>query len=352
MKVIILYNKLFHYRIPVWNILANYCELTVAYSIGDDNIPNEIECKFKKLYLPANIYAGRFVIQKDNIRKLVKDYDVVVAYGDIAWLKYSTLSWFSNTKVVFHTLGVSASYTKGYDKNKKWDRIRALFYRHASALAFYTYYPIDKYLKLGIPKAKMFVAPNTVSVQPIDKEDKRDSILMIGTLYREKGVQVLLDAYLKLKYTKNLPQLYIVGNGPDYNSIKEWIESNEMSNLIHLEGAIYNISQKAKYFAKALACISPKQAGLTVLESMGYGVPFITTSSAITGGELSNIHNGIDGVILNEESEIIQTLQDITINPDKYLKMGRKAKVYYDTNRTPEHMAKGLWDAINYAYDH
>ena len=28
-KVIIVYNRLFHYRIPIWNILSNYCDLTV-----------------------------------------------------------------------------------------------------------------------------------------------------------------------------------------------------------------------------------------------------------------------------------------------------------------------------------
>ena len=32
MKVIILYNNLYHYRIPVWNELGKRCELTVAYT--------------------------------------------------------------------------------------------------------------------------------------------------------------------------------------------------------------------------------------------------------------------------------------------------------------------------------
>ncbi len=352
MKVIILYNKLFHYRVPVWNVLADYCDLTVAYSLGDGALPKGMPCKFKTMYLPAKTFRNRFVIQRSNIRKLVKGYDVVVAYGDIAWLKYSTLSWFGKTKVVFHTLGVSASYSKGYDQHRGWDKIRAFFYKRASALAFYTDYPIDKYKKLGIPDERMFVAPNTVIVEPVSQQRDRDSILMIGTLYREKGVQLLLDAYLKLRDLKGLPPLYIVGNGPDYASIKEWIAQHDMSDLIHLEGAIYDISEKAKYFASAIACISPKQAGLTVLESMGYGVPFITTAQAITGGEISNIHNGEDGVILEKESELVSVLEDIARHPSKYIAMGVKAKSFYDRNRTVKHMADGLWAAIQYAYDH
>lgn len=351
MKVIILYNKLFHYRIPVWNLIATHCDLTVAYSLGDGSIPSDMQCNFKIMHLPCKIYAKRFVIQNDDIRKIVKNYDVVVAYGDISWLKYSTLPWFSNNKVVFHTLGVSASYSKGYDQQKKWDKIRYLFYKKAAALAFYTSYPIQKYKKLGIQESNMFVAPNTVSVEPVNYPVIKDSILMIGTLYKEKGIQLLLDAYLQLKDLQNLPNLFIIGNGPDYNIIKEWINFNNMSDLIHLEGPIYNISDKAKYFARAIACISPKQAGLTVLESMGYGVPFITSANAITGGEMLNIHNGIDGIILENESDLIKIIEDIALEPNKYIEMGLKAKEFYDKNRTIKHMADGLWNAIQFAYN-
>lgn len=353
MKVLILYNKLFHYRIPVWNLLAKRCDLTVAYSEGDDRATKDVHCDFKIMHLPYKIYGGRFVIQTDNIRKLTDNYDVIVAYGDISWLKYCTLRWFNKKKkVVFHTLGVSADYNKGYDQKKGWDRIRSFFYKRASALAFYTDYPIKKYEKFGIPKERMFVAPNTVYVEPIEREIKKDSILMIGTLYKEKGLQILLDAYLKLKDLDSLPPLYIVGSGPDYEVIKEWIKKNEMEDIIHLEGPVYEVSKKSKYFAKALACISPKQAGLTVLESMGYGVPFITSRNAITGGEVFNVHNDIDGIIYDNDDDLLKIIKNIAECPDKFIEMGRKAKQYYDNNRTIEHMADGLWNAIQYAYEH
>ena len=348
-KVIVLYNKLFHYRIPVWNELSKMCDLTVAYSSGDGGIPEGMECEFKTMFLPAWSYKGRLVIQKASIRKLVRNYDAVVAYGDIAWLKYSTLPWFNKKPVIFHTIGVSASYRKGFDEHKEWDRNRAFFYKKADALAFYTQYPIEKYVKLGVKREIMFEAPNTVAVSPQVKEETKDSILVIGTLYREKGIQLLLDAYAELKEECHLPVLNIIGNGPDYDSIKQWVEDEHMQDTIFLRGAIYNIERKAQYFAKALACISPKQAGLTVLESMGYGVPFVTTKDAITGGELLNVHNMKDGVVLEHESHLKSVIRDIADNPIKYIAMGKEAKKYYDENRTPKHMADGLWAAIQYA---
>lgn len=352
LRVIILYNKIFHYRIPVWNELAKMCDLTVTYSEGDGNVPNGMECKFKIMYLPARNYKGRFVIQKANIRKLVKQYDVVIAYGNIAWLKYSTLPWFSKTKVIFHTLGVSASYEKGYDAHHEWDKIRAFFYSKATALLFYTTYPFAKYEKLGIPREKMFEAPNTVEVHPILDNVEKDSLLFIGTLYRQKGLQLLLDTYLKLRNLKGLPMLRIIGKGPDSGAIQQWIEEHDMGGLIEMTGAIYDIDKKARYFAKAYACISPRQAGLSVLESMGYGVPFISMKNAITGGELFNIHDGVDGVLLDNEEMLTEVIRDIAEHKGKYLEMGRKAQQYYNGNRTPHHMAEGMWSAIQYAMEH
>lgn len=345
-KVLILYNELFHYRIPVWNILAERCDLTVAYSEG--RIPEGINIDFKVLYLPCKVLFKRIVIQKGNIRKLAKCYDVVVAYGDIAWLKYSTLPWFNNLKVVYHTLGVSASYSKGFDEYTKWDRIRAFFYSQADALAFYTQYPIEKYAALGIAREKMFEAPNTVEVIPAESTEK-DSLLFIGTLYRQKGIQYILDIYLKLRGIVHLPMLNIIGDGPDFSTISEWVKCNDMGDIVRLKGAIYNSKEKALFFARAIACLSPKQAGLSVLESMGHGVPFITSKNAITGGEILNIHDRIDGVLLDDISQLEDVIKDISENSLKYIEMGRKAKDFYYSSRTIKDMANGLWEAILYA---
>lgn len=347
MRVLILYNKIFHYRIPVWNELAKLCDLTVTYSEGDGKLPDNMIANFRILYLPAYRFKG-IVLQRDNIRKLSHNYDVVIAYGNIAWLKFSMLPWFNKTPIIYHTIGVSASYGKGFDEHKEWDRVRNFFYSKADALAFYTDYPIKKYEKLGIPREKMFVAPNTVAVAPLKDEVKKDTLLVIGTLYREKGIQSLLDVYKELRPICKLPILNIIGKGPDYDVINQWIQDNNMQDIIILRGAIYDIDEKAKFFAQALACISPKQAGLTVLESMGYGVPFVSSKNAITGGELLNVHNGVDGVVMESESNLLSVVKDISVHPEKYIAMGRKAKEFYDNNRTPKHMAQGFWDAIQY----
>lgn len=348
-KVLILYNNLFHYRIPIFNLLAVKCELTVAFSIGS-NTKEAIKFKVKELPI---LKFNRFVIHKDNIYKLCQNYDVVIAYGDIAWLKLSTLPFYKkrNFKIIFWSPGVSASYDKKFDTVTKWDSIRDFFYKKADALIFYTDYPISKYISRGFNEEKLYVAPNTVEVCDNfeNKNIMKDSILFIGTLYMQKGILTLLENY-KYAYdiNPNLLPLNIIGGGVELDKVNNWIIENRLVNKIFLLGPIFNIFEKAQYFSKAFACISPVQAGLSVLESMGYGVAFITMNDAITGGERLNIQNGINGVLLDDTAQLKDVILDITNNSEKYLLMGENALKYYNNSHKPEDMANGLFKAVEF----
>jgi glycosyltransferase involved in cell wall biosynthesis len=348
-KVLILYNNLFHYRIPIFNLLADKCELTVAFSIGSNT---KEAVKFKVKELPI-LKFNRFVIHKDNIYKLCQDFDVVIAYGDIAWLKLSTLSFYKKRKfkIVFWSPGVSASYDKKFDAVTKWDSIRDFFYKKADALIFYTDYPIKKYINRGFCEDRLFVAPNTVEVcnNFENKEVKKDSLLFIGTLYMQKGILTLLENY-KDAYDINpkiLP-LNIIGGGDELEKVNNWIVENKLTNKIFLRGPIFNLTEKSIYFKRAFACISPVQAGLSVLESMGYGVAFITMNDAITGGERLNIQNGINGILLDDTAHLKEVILDITGHSEKYIEIGKKALKYYNNSHKPEDMANGLFKAIEF----
>lgn len=346
-KVLILYNKLFHYRIPIWNILAEKYDLTVAYCHDDGGVDN---LKFKTILLHS-FSMNRFVIQKENIYKICQQFDAVIAYGDIAWLKYSTLPWHRNRKfkIAYWGIGVSASYGKHFDAETKWDGIRDFFYKKADAHVFYSDYPIEKYVKRGFLKELLFVAPNTTAVEKVSVIEDRNNLLFVGTLYRAKGIQLLLDAYEgACLVNKSIPDLDIIGDGPDWKMVANWIKEHGFENKIRMYGAIYDRKEKAKFFAHSIACISPNQAGLSVLESMGYGTPFVTSEDAITGGEIFNIENNVNGVLMSDVSELKDVLIDITENKEKYLDMGRNAYKHYWVCRKPEDMAEGLAQTIEY----
>ena len=104
-----------------------------------------------------------------------------------------------------------------------------------------------------------------------------------------------------------------------------------------------------RYFSAAIACVSPNQAGLTVLKSMGCGVPYITRRDAITGGELFNITHGVNGVLYDKPDELKGILLDLTEHPETYMLYGRNARAHYEVSRKPEDMVTGFLAAIAYA---
>ncbi len=352
-KVLILYNKLFHYRLPIFRLLAEKCDLTVAYSLGPDS-KEYLNFKIENLSI---FKFKRFVFHKTNVYKLCQDFDVVIAYGDIAWLKFSTLPFHNRRKfkVIFWSPGVSASYDKKFDTVTHWDTVRDFFYKRADALVFYTDYPLLKYKNRGFASEKLFVAPNTVEIFNDQNKtvQKKDSLLFIGTLYMEKGILTLLENYKNANLTNpDILHLNIVGGGDEYEKVKKWIDENKLNNKISLLGSIYDIKEKSTYFKRAFACISPVQAGLSVLESMGYGVPFITMNDAITGGERLNIQNGINGVLMEDTEELKDIILDISENKEKYIEMGKNALNYYMEGHKPQDMANGLYKAVDYVLKH
>ena len=346
-KVLLLDNDLIHYRIPIYNILGEKYNFTHACCYPK---PIDEPMNFTRItFHPYTI--GSFELQKDKIFRLCQGFDAVICQGDIHYLQYATLPlhFHRKFKLAFWGIGVSASYDKHFDAVTKWDNVRDFFYKKADAQVFYTDYPIDKYVRRGYIRESLFVAPNTVEVEAFDENAVRKNLLFIGTLYAQKGIMHLLKAYYDA-YQENqgLPQLDIIGKGPDSEKVKEWIESNGLAEKIIMHGAIFDKKQKARFFEKSLACISPMQAGLSVLESQGYATAFITTKGAITGGEIFNIENGKSGVLLDDIDQMKDSIVDIANNPQRYISMGLAGRKHYLDCRKPSDMAQGFIDAVEY----
>ena len=344
------HSKLQHYRIPIFRIVNNTpnIELTLAHC-GDKIVQKEIpEILLKKKKF------GSFYFIKDY-KKTCQNYDVILCmfyYNNLSILKSLICK---SKRIVLWSIGVPASYNRNYGEASSFRyKLLNFFQKRANALLLYTDSPLQLYKERGIKieEKKIFIANNTVEVikQEVQNEQKT-SLLFIGTLYLEKGLLLLLKAYKEaLSECSDMIPLNIVGGGSQFNDVQQWIKENGISNKVNMLGPIYDPSEKAEIFRKSIACVSPMQAGLSVLESMGYGVPFITSENAITGGEAFNIVDGENGLRLNNISMLKDVLIDICHNKGKYLAMGRNAYDYYWSHRTSDVMAKGIVSAINYAY--
>ncbi len=349
-KVLIIQGEITEYRVPIFNELAKFVDLTVLYS--EKELPNNIE--FKTLKIPTKKVFGRIIFHKGKLKKICNNYDVVISMFNLNYFHNNQLAFGRRKyKLIYWGIGVSASLNKRYDEKKGFDFIRKYLIKKADAALFYSSYPVEKYSKMGVKKEKLFVAHNTLYIDEDLNDDNpsisRDSILFLGTLYRQKRIDILFEQYNEAYLEeKNIPLLYVIGGGEMFNDLKLYIEENGLESKITMVGPVYSQEELSKYFSKSLGCFSIDQAGLSVLQSMGRGVPFITFKNAITGGEIFNIKHEVNGLLLDGVSEIKSVILDMNENPDRYLQMGIKAREYYVENRTVKHMVQGFLDAINY----
>lgn len=350
MKLLIVYNKVWPYREKIFEIINEKYDLTVAYT--DPKFLNK-EYPYKTVYTPGK-QVGPFFIHKDSLHKLCKGFDAVIGLYELRWLRLMGLMFnpWRKYSMSFWGIGVSASYANKFDDKKQWDFVRNFFGRKAESLIFYSDYPKTKFVQAGFNPDKIFVANNTTYVSPVNGlVADRNTFLFVGTLYKEKGIDQLLQAYNQLrKNNKDLPVLNIIGDGPERASIEQWVKAEGLEDKVFLHGAIYDSEILKTFYTRALACISPNQAGLSVLTSMGYATIFVTEKNAITGGEVLNITNGKNGIIYEGGVDALtRQMQWIIDNKEEVIRMGKNAQEHYRNNRTPEQMADSIMGAVEYA---
>ena len=101
-----------------------------------------------------------------------------------------------------------------------------------------------------------------------------------------------------------------------------------------------------KFYNKAIMSISLNQAGLSVLNSLGYGVPFITMKNSVTGGERFNIKDKYNGLLLNKTSDLIKVFRKSDENKSYFVKMGKNAYKSYIKNASYQNMILNIYSAI------
>ncbi len=348
LKVVICQNIIPDYRVPVFNLLAQSVDLTVAYDT-DCKLSPDIRFKTmrvtsKKIPKTGMFYYGR------SFRTFMKTQDVIIQMlvpncVDFSFFRF----WNRHSKRISWGIGVPASYNTRFDDPAVDTRRLVKLIKKSDAALFYSDLPVLKYSHSGINKEKLFVAHNTVEVMDTDISEEKDSILFVGSLYRQKRVDILLQSYARVhKSNPHIPKLVIVGDGDERENILRFIEEKGLSHKVELTGGIYDEAVLAPYFKRALFCVSPDQAGLSVLKSMGYGVPYVTHKNAITGGEIFNIITGKTGILMFSFDELDKLIWLAGNKPERYIEMGKNAHKHYRENRTVENMVQGFLDAIFY----
>nr|WP_081597022.1 glycosyltransferase family 4 protein [Haloferax sp. BAB-2207] len=180
------------------------------------------------------------------------------------------------------------------------------------------------------------VVRNSVDVEdfsPTPTDEK--SLLYIGRLVRNNGIQDLLTALPGILDAHPDAVVHIVGSGPLEEDVREFVESHGVSNSVTIHGYVEDISEM--YNRASVFCRPSYSEGLplTMLESMASGVPPVVTAIA---GVPEVVANHETGVLLEPGSpdKIEQAINKLFDDSELCSKMSRNARDYIVSNLTWE----------------
>jgi len=341
LKIAIIYGPLLHYRLALFNAISERYNLTVfttEFAGPDTGLRFEIDV------IPAR-RLGPFRFQPGLRQKLRQgQFDVCIAFLDVAHLDTLAAIFLPVSPRTF-------SWGAWLTGSSIANYLRVAAVKRCEASLFYCYQQMQEIGDCGVSFERLYVAHNTVAVPeaiPPVSSDERDSILYVGSFDARKGLDRLLRVFAETM--PRLPKqvrLVLVGDGRERSKLNHLAKDLRLGERLLMPGRVNNPEDLIDYYARSLLSVSLNQAGLSILQSMGFGVPFLTLKCAISGGEIYNITDRVNGFVVEDnDTAIREVFQSLAYDPALCTKMGAAAREHYLRYATIENYAQGFFDAI------
>ena len=188
----------------------------------------------------------------------------------------------------------------------------------------------EKFVEGGIPGARIAVKPNFInSTASIAPSETRSGALFVGRLSKEKGVDVLLNAWRSFG---NVP-LTIVGDGPESDRLRRDAPQN-----VRFVGSL-SISSVRELMTHSIALIVPsvwyEGFPMVIVEAFSVGLPVIASDIGSLGELIKEGENGAKFIPKDVDS-LRLTLAALFADPGRLARLGKGAKTTFDNLYTEE----------------
>jgi glycosyltransferase involved in cell wall biosynthesis len=194
---------------------------------------------------------------------------------------------------------------------------------------------LGDYLTRNLGVREVWVVPlyvDTRNGEVLRRETPGQSILSVGRLSKEKGLEYLIAAIPQIAKVCPEVQLHIVGEGRR-TCLEEYAAKlgEDVRRRVFFHGYIGNNQELRKFYNEASVFVLPSVCmeafGLTLLEAMSNGVPVITTN---IGGQAELVQPGFNGVLVRprDSGQLADTLIGLLNNPDALSKLSVNAFEY------------------------
>lgn len=342
--ILIIQNRIPHYRKALFNRLCKLDNVLVVHSGPRTAVEGD---QYREVIVPMR-RIGPFFFQ-ENLSEVIRreQPQAVIASADVRNLASLIAMLRFDRKVRWVWWGMDQGASTFATRAKVW------IGKRRNAIVFYTNKIRDIFLKFGLPAESLFVANNTIHVNEHGFSEGRfvmDAFINVGTLDARKQNDVLIRAFGKVcEHTSHDLFLFLIGEGAERTSLRRLILDLKLEDQVILTGAIEDHAQLRKFYSRALASVSFGQAGLAVLQSMAYGVPFMTKLSAISGGEKDNIINGHNGILCeDDEDSLAKEMLRLVQDHDYCRRLGKNAYEHYRDHASLEGMVAGFQASLAY----
>lgn len=238
--IIIIPDRLAHYRLPVFNNLAHIAEkLGYNLVIMADLRPDKTGIK-KPSYISINNNNFKFVKSLDyrvlnrlilstgSFKAIYSNARIIIIWGDVSaignWIASIIIRLFTNKKLVFWSHGLYGN------ENRLVKTLRLRFYNMAHQILLYGNYSKSLLLSNGFDPNKLLVINNALDTTIQDElfnNNKLDFVsdvnkirlLFVGRLTASKKIELLLSAVATLSKTHDV-ELNIIGDGSEMSNLR------------------------------------------------------------------------------------------------------------------------------------
>ncbi|MFH0726540.1 MAG: glycosyltransferase [Pseudomonadota bacterium] len=335
-KVLLVHDIVHEYRIPLFKELTNHLNITVAYSKSNSAFSEVKAVKLRQLKF------GPFIVFK-GLLSIIKGFNIVIFPLDLHYPQFFLYSLLFKKKIIWFGHGVGKSKLAFY--------IRLPFVKLSKSILLYYDKAKNDLVNKGIQRDKIFVTHNSIYVFNSEylKADRKNFIY-IGRIQDRKKILDACQAIniMKELFIKNESRFIIVGNG-DKTKIENYIQKNNLKDIIRIENGTYDENKIRDYFNGAIAYLSPGHIGLGILHSFAYGVPIITSRGSVHGPEFENareFENSIlyDGTI----GDLANCLKLLISNKELSHYLGENAFDLYSNHRKPSNIINAFVKAVRY----
>ncbi|MCS7180757.1 MAG: glycosyltransferase [bacterium] len=311
------------------NLDKNIFDIVFFCIKGQGKFTNKIKDEKFKIYVtnlkknPFSFISLMFYIKKEKV-------DILHSFLFVANIVGRIYGKILKIKVVISSQRSTDPWRKWY--HWLFERITKNF---VDIIISNSYTAREVLVKKGkIPRKKIKVIPNGIELPEKKEKIDKDYIAIgaIGNLRKAKGYFYYIEsAKLVIEKFKNV-KFYIIGEGEMREAILKKIKKENLEEYFILTGYVENIYEYLKIFDIFVLSSLWEGCPVSLLESMGYGVPSIATN---VGDVPYIIENGKDGFIVekgNSEQiaeKIIKLIKDKNLREEIGNKAREKIKKYY-----------------------